>query len=158
MPVCILQRDPIDIVSQVSLCHRNTTECFTQPGEEWLFWPSIPLVLCPIDGLQAFMNPPRAMITTTLVNNVWVTGATIYGEPESGAYPQQKANNEALLTAAASQVCYLHKGPRYVAGDWNVDYGTLQAFSLLENAGFVDLQDLAVQKWGIPFAPFCSHV
>ena len=99
----------------------------------------------------------RAMITTTLVNNVWVTGATIYGEPESGAYPQQKANNEALLTAAASQVCHLHKGPRYVAGDWNVDYGTLQAFSLLENAGFVDLQDLAVQKWGIPFAPTCKE-
>ena len=106
---------------------------------------------------EGIYESSRAMISTTLVGAVWVTGATVYGEPESGSYPQQKANNEALLHAAASQVCFLHKGPRFVAGDWNVAYGTLHAFDMLENAGFVDLQDLALQRWGMPVSPTCKE-
>ena len=109
------------------------------------FWP---------DGLY---ESSRTLITTTLVNNVWVTGATVYGEPESGSYPNQKANNEALLQAAVSQVCFLNKGPRFVAGDWNVEFGSLPVFDMLASAGFADIQDLAAGTWGIPIAPTCKE-
>ena len=107
---------------------------------------------------EGIYESSRAMVTTTLIDNVWITGATVYGEPESSSYPLQRANNEALLHAAICQVCHLNKGPRFVAGDWNVPFGTLHAFDMLEKSGFVDLQDLAVQKWGIhPVAPTCKE-
>ena len=106
---------------------------------------------------EGIFESARAMVSTTLIDNVWLTGATVYGEPESSSYPQQRVNNEALLHAAISQVCHLTQGPRFVAGDWNVPYGSLPAFELLDKAGFVDLQDLAVQRWGLPIAHTCKE-
>ena len=99
----------------------------------------------------------RVQITTSLVQDVWVTGSTVYGEPESSSYPNQKHNNEQLLHHAASYVCFLAKGPRYVAGDWNVTQNSLPAFELLNKAGFVDLQDLARSRWGCPVQHTCKN-
>ena len=54
----------------------------------------------PIEVLRS----SRIALTTTLVNDVWVTAGTVYGEPESGAYPHQRRNNEQLLHFAARHV------------------------------------------------------
>lgn len=99
----------------------------------------------------------RIMITTSLVQDVWVTGGVVYGEPESSSYPQQRAHNESLLHHAALHICNLACGPRYLAGDWNVAQHTLPAFELLDSAGFVDLQDLAFANWGNPIQTTCKH-
>jgi hypothetical protein len=71
-------------------------------------------------------------------------------------YPAYKSNNELLLQQAISQVCYLSKGPRYVAGDWNVAQHSIPAFAELENAGFRDLQDIANQEGGYPIRNTCK--
>ena len=113
---------------------------------------ALPVVLPP--GLY---ESARVQITTTLVNDVWVTGSTVYGGPDSGSYPQYRFHNEQLLHHAAGYVCHLARGPRYVAGDWNVDQHSLPAFDLLDAAGFVDLQDLAWARWGIPIQPTCKQ-
>ena len=99
----------------------------------------------------------RALVTTTLINDTWISGGVVYGEPESGMYPQQKQNNEALLQAVAGQICHLTTGPRFVAGDWNVSQGSLPVFNTLVDAGFIDLQDLARQYWGVPIRPTCKR-
>ena len=78
----------------------------------------------------------RTVSTTTLTQDVWITGGVVYGEPESSSYPHQKIHNEALLHNVANQVCHLHKGPRYIAGDWNCEQNTLPAFEMIEAAGF----------------------
>ena len=107
---------------------------------------------------HAITASSRALVTTTLVNDIWVSGGTVFGEPESGMYPQQKQNTEALLQAVIGHICHLTTGPRYVAGDWNVSHGSLPAFDTLAAAGFVDLQDLACQFWGQPVRPTCKRV
>lgn len=113
---------------------------------------ALPVVFPP-----SLLESARVQVTTTLVHDVWVTGSTIYGEPESSSYPHQKLNNEQLLHHAASYVCHLAKGPRFVAGDWNVLQNSLPAFDLLDAAGFVDLQDLAWARWGAPVQPTCKN-
>ena len=100
----------------------------------------------------------RALVTATLVQDLWLTGATVYGEPESASYPNCKANNEALLRHAVDQVCHLSQGPRFVAGDWNVSPNTLPVFDALEAAGFRDLQDIAASQWGQKISPTCKTV
>ena len=98
----------------------------------------------------------RIMCTATLMQDVWITGATVYGEPEGPLYPNHKTHNEQLLQHAISQICYLTKGPRYVAGDWNVASHSIPAFAELEQAGFCDLQDIAAQRWGLPVRNTCK--
>ena len=46
----------------------------------------------------------RVQVTATLEHDTWLTGATVYGEPESATYPQQKQNKDHLLLCAISQV------------------------------------------------------
>ena len=103
------------------------------------------------------LESSRIMVTTSLVHDVWVTGGVVYGEPESSTYPHQEAHNEVLLHHAASHVCNLARGPRYLAGDWNVSQHSLPAFDLLETAGFVELQDIACAKWGLPIHNTCKQ-
>ena len=107
---------------------------------------------------QGVQESSRAVVTATLIQDVWMTGATIYGEPESSFYPEAKTNNQVLLSHAVEQVCHLSTGPRYVAGDWNVAYGTLPVFDTLTEAGFCDLQDIAHSLWGCQVQPTCKSV
>lgn len=105
---------------------------------------------------EVFMSS-RAVVTTTLVSDVWVTGGVIYGEPNGHLYPQHLAHNELLLSTVAGQVCNLNVGPRFVAGDWNCLPSGLPAFDMLHHAGFRDLQDVAWTRWGTPPSPTCKH-
>ena len=98
------------------------------------------------------------MVTATLMQDVWLTGATIYGEPESSFYPNYRANNQALLSHAVEQVCHLSQGPRFLAGDWNVSPDTLPVFDQLKDAGFRELQDLASEQWGQSIRNTCKSV
>lgn len=116
-------------------------------------FPTRPL---PVQWPAGIFESSRIQVTATLVHDTWLTGATVYGEPESSVYPQRKHNNEQLLQSAIAHVCHLSKGPRFVAGDWNVVSHAVPAFEALEAAGFRDLQDIALQQWGQPIANTCK--
>ena len=111
----------------------------------------------PTQWPEVITTSSRALVTATLIQDIWITGGVVYGEPESSMYPMQKEHNEALLEHVIGQVCHLSKGPRFVSGDWNVAQGTIPAFDALHTAGFVDLQDLAYMRWGIPIQHTCKH-
>ena len=99
----------------------------------------------------------RAMLATTLLSDMWISGGVVYGEPDGHRYPHHLRNTEYLLHHIASHVCHLSSGCRYVAGDWNVDQDTLPAFDILFQAGFREVQDLALERWGQPIAPTCKQ-
>lgn len=98
----------------------------------------------------------RVMAFTTLVDDLWLTGGVVYGEPDSHHYPHRLMHNEALLQAVIGSVGFLMQGPRFIAGDWNVSSGELPAFDTLEGLGFRDLQDIAFERWGIVPQPTCK--
>ena len=98
----------------------------------------------------------RAVAFTTLIDDVWLTGGVVYGEPDSHYYPSRLAHNEALLQAVTQSVAFLSGGPRFVAGDWNVSCDELPVFGTLASLGFRDLQDLAYERWGIVPRPTCK--
>lgn len=106
---------------------------------------------------DSLLTSSRILITTTLVHDCWITGGTVYGEPESSSYPQSKQNNETLLHHAASHVCHLAKGPRFIAGDWNILVDSVPVFDVLHAAGFRDLQELACEMWGQPIVNTCKN-
>ena len=98
----------------------------------------------------------RALLFTTLFGDAWITGAVIYGEPNAHHYPSFLKNNEHLLHHAAAHVCNLSSGPRFISGDWNVQQDSLPAFGLLAQAGFRDIQDIALERWGQPIQLTCK--
>ena len=111
----------------------------------------------PMHGPAEVFSSSRALVTTTLVDDLWIVGGVVYGEPDGHLYPQHMQHNELLLSTVVSQVCSLSVGPRFVAGDWNCLPNSLPVFEMLQNSGFCDLQDLAWRRWGIPPLPTCKH-
>ena len=80
-----------------------------------------------------------------------------YGEPDGHRYPNFARNNEYLLHHVASHVCHLNMGLRYLSGDWNVLQDSLPAFDILRQAGFREVQDVALERWGIPVRATCKN-
>ena len=107
---------------------------------------------------ECVQNSGRAILATTLVGDCWITGAVVYGEAESHLHPNHLRNTEFILHHAAAQICHLTKGFRYIAGDWNVDQDSLPAFDILNRAGFRELQDVLLARWGQPIMPTCKNV
>ena len=98
----------------------------------------------------------RAVLTTTLLADCWISGGVVYGEPDGHRYPNHLRNTEYLLHHVVSHVTTLCTGCRFVAGDWNVSQDSLPAFDMLLQAGFRDVQDLALEWWGTPVQPTCK--
>ena len=98
----------------------------------------------------------RALVSTSLIDDAWVHVGTVYGEPDAHSYPNHRRNNEVLLHHVAGRICHLMSGPRMIAGDFNEEIGSLDAFHLISQAGFVDLQDLALTRWGVAPKATCK--
>eukprot|EP00435_Cladocopium_sp_Y103_P022302 s1286_g5.t1 len=104
----------------------------------------------------AIERSSRVVLSTTLLQDVWVSGGVVYGEPDGHLYPRHKEHNEALIQAVALHVGQLTIGPRFIAGDFNEQEGSLEAFALLKSLGFADLQELAMRWWGHSPRPTCK--
>ena len=100
----------------------------------------------------------RALVAVSYICQQWVTVGTMYGELESKSYPNHAKHNNALLSAVASQVCFLSRGLRMVCGDWNVLEDSLAAFEVLKSQGFQDLQRIAHSRWATPLVNTCKGV
>ena len=116
-----------------------------------------PVRRLPHDWPDEVSQSSRVLAFTTLLDDAWLTGGVVYGEPESHLYPNRLQHTEALLQSVIGSVCFLATGPRFVAGDWNVLNHELPAFQMLEQAGFRDLQDLAFDRWAVPPQATCKH-
>ena len=105
---------------------------------------------------ECILNSGRAMLATTLLSDVWISGGVIYGEPDGHKYPNHMRNTEYLLHHVISHGCHLSAGLRYVAGDWNVLQDSLPAFEILQQAGFREVQDIAFERWATPIQTTCK--
>jgi len=105
---------------------------------------------------QDVLDSGRALVLSSLLGDAWISGAVVYGEPNGHHYPSYMKNNERLLHHVFAHVCNLCSGPRFVSGDWNVTQDSLPAFSLLKQAGFRELQEVALERFGYPIQHTCK--
>lgn len=87
------------------------------------------------------------MAFTSSIDDVWITGEIVSGEPESKHYLNRLFHTEAILQAVIASIGFLSTGPRFIAGHWNVGFGKLPGFDTLAAAGLRDLQELAAERW-----------
>ena len=98
----------------------------------------------------------RVLITSTLCHNLWVSGGVVYGEPPGIKHPDAMSNTDMLLKETLDHLMTIG-GLRFLAGDFNFEKDTLEAFHSLTKAGFRDIQDIAEEKWGRKVQLTCKH-
>lgn len=95
----------------------------------------------------------RLSVTSSFVCGQWISGCVVYGTPCGPTHPLAKKTTEGLLNAAILRILQL-SGPRFIGGDFNHDHDSLQAVMALRQRGFVDVQDLHLNRTG--FAPVAT--
>ena len=90
----------------------------------------------------------RVQVAAFLIEDVWVLGGVCYG------FATDKGRTQSILDAVVDRVLAQASGPRFVAGDWNLEIHELPQARRLLDRGFVEIQDLRAARFGI--APECT--
>ena len=99
----------------------------------------------------------RLCASAIFCHDVWVSGVTVYCPPAGQTHRGAIHTADMLLRLAMERVNQL-SGPRYVAGDWNHDPNKLESVMALKRLGFIDVQDLRMQKTGKVPEATCKSV
>ena len=90
----------------------------------------------------------RLVCTAFCAFDLWISGVVVYGTPTGPTHPRGKEITNELLTQALDRI-EQSPGPRYVAGDFNHDWDTLEVISKMHRLGYRDIQDLHAERTGI---------
>ena len=101
------------------------------------------------------VHSSRIQFTTTLCHDLWISGATIYGEPPGLMHPFAAEHTDVLIQTAIDTLS-LMPGLRFLAGDFNFEIGSLECFDRLDELGFKDVQTIAECRWGIQPQSTCK--
>ena len=110
----------------------------------------------PIRWQPLSFETSRVLITSTLCADLWLTGGVLYGEPPGIKHPDAVQNTNLLAHEVLDHLLQ-SRGLRFLAGDFNFEDGSLEIFKSLAEAGFRDLQDIALERWGNPIRMTCKR-
>ena len=83
--------------------------------------------------------------------------ATAYGYPRGPTWPDSQSRTDLLLGALTREVVLGARGFRIICGDFNHESSKLQQCQLWRAHGWIEVQDLAQTRWGIPPKPTCKN-
>ena len=92
----------------------------------------------------------RVQVASFLVGDVWILGGVCYG------FATDKSRTGPILDAVLDRIFSQPVGPRFVAGDWNLEVQELPQLALLRARGFIDIQDLRAARTGEAVEPTCK--
>eukprot|EP00438_Fugacium_kawagutii_P003599 Skav221607 [mRNA] locus=scaffold1698:863164:868092:+ [translate_table: standard] len=98
----------------------------------------------------------RVQITGTFVGTAWITGAVLYGYPQSKLHKNPLKRTQALLRHLVEHMLLVAVGPRYICGDWNHELTDFEVVDLLLQHGWREVQDLQKLHHGTPIQPTCK--
>lgn len=89
----------------------------------------------------------RIHAAAVCINGVWIKVGTFYGYAYHNLYSEVQNKSNHLLSKLVDKIVFQSYGPRIICGDFNQNYDTLPQIQVLLEAGFVELQRYAQQKW-----------
>ena len=114
-------------------------------------WPIHPIQVPWPTGI---FETARIQLAQVLIEGFPLLVANIYGY--SRGHPRATAATEALLEPITKEVVFGRAGPRMICGDLNADEDCLLQTSLWRQQGWIELQELMWQRWGISPCPTCK--
>ena len=116
----------------------------------------LPLRALPTNFDSQLFATARIQVVGIAVADWWLTAGMIYGYPDSAQYPNRSYMTSCLMDAVIQRVVFQTTGPRLIAGDFNHGPQDLEQFSVLQQAGFREIQDLGLHRWGRRVQATCS--
>ena len=93
----------------------------------------------------------RLHVASFLLGDLWVLGGVAYG------YATETHRTQPILDALLDRVLAQKTGPRFVAGDWNLEFHAIPQLERLRRQGFIEVQDLRYARAGVLPQPTCKR-
>lgn len=92
-------------------------------------------------------NSGRLVCSAFCAFDLWVSGVVVYGTPTGPTHLKGKEVTNDLLAQALDRI-EQSTGPRFIAGDFNHDWDTLEVIAKMHRLGYRDIQDLHAERTG----------
>ena len=143
------------VVTGSPMCPRSTASAAGQYAGVAVVSKQPSRALCS-DWPTHMYDTGRAQVVGSLIGNQWITGAVVYGYPQSKTHPQAAEKTAGLLAHVFDHVVTYAQGPRYLTGDWNFEPEHLAITQQLLEAGWQEVQTLELLRTGHPIQPTCK--
>ena len=117
---------------------------------------SFPIREVTLDWPQDVWSSGRVCVGYGSVRQVGVLHATIYCPPRGPTYPDARALSEQLLEPVTRELVVSRTGCRIISGDFNCPPGGLHAHRLWEQYGWIEIQSLMQQRYGLTPVATCK--
>eukprot|EP00438_Fugacium_kawagutii_P023471 Skav220967 [mRNA] locus=scaffold1928:399017:402731:+ [translate_table: standard] len=98
----------------------------------------------------------RTLVSSFHVDEHTVVGATIYAPPRGPTYRNAKALTTEMLMTITEELILGQRGPRFVAGDFNLDSHDLPTFHHWRALGWEEAQVFGLRRFGRSVQPTCK--
>ena len=105
---------------------------------------------------QDMYDTGRVQVVGSLIGNQWITGAVVYGYPQSKFHPRAAEKTAGLLAHVFDHMVLCAQGPRYMTGDWNFTPDQLSITQQLLDAGWQEVQTLELMRTNTPVRWTCK--
>ena len=95
----------------------------------------------------------RALCAHFSFGNLAMTGAVVYLPPSGPTYGSTKSLADEFLGPLTEELVFGAKGLRFICGDWNRGPNDLHTFQLWRQAGWEEVQILALKRFHRPLTP-----
>ncbi len=99
----------------------------------------------------------RCHVSAALVQTQWIHAGTVYGYANQACRLDIQQNTDQLLMGLTKRIVDGAVGPRFVAGDWNLERDSIPQADYWESLGWKEAQIFAFEKWGQPIRATCKN-
>lgn len=86
----------------------------------------------------------------------WIQGGICYGYAKNACTKEVQDRTDALLKHLTDRIVLQSQGPRFIMGDFNQQWDTLDQISIWREHGFVEAQHFASYTWNQPIQKTCK--
>ena len=110
---------------------------------------NVPLRALPNDWTDEMWSSARLQACAIRLQQQWVKLGVAYGFAKQAHTRATREATDHILEQLTERVVFQSKGYRIICGDFNQeDPEALDQFTIWRNQGFMEIQDVAAQKWG----------
>ncbi len=99
----------------------------------------------------------RCHAAAAFVQNQWIHAGTVYGYANQACNLDTQQDTDSLLMGLTKRIVDGAVGPRFVAGDWNIERDSIPQADYWESLGWKEAQVFANEKWGQPIRATCRN-